>query len=626
MNVAAKRQRLLTALGDVCNGQVSEQEGAWLEDLLQTDVEAQRTYIDYLSMHSMLHSECASLHLGNTDSAADDPSAGYELAESGIDELHTETVLRSLDAHSAASPSPTLLASEHARPASAISIQLPLRWAMAASLLLIALFSSFVTYFTVQSFRSPADLATSEHHDDLMLAQITGTQNCLWKNSTGPIGYGSNLIAGQRLELLDGIAEITFKDGATVLVESPASFIVNAPHEVDLRMGRMAAVVPQDARGFHVHTRSLDVFDVGAEFGLVAQESGTAELHVFNGLVNAVILDPTGKRHSRLELNASQAARVNPVATTITEFPANKASFVRSMIPNSGPQNGLFAYEGFDYPEGPLAAQNGGFGWAGPWFDLEADEDAEPHSNGVASGSVAVEAIVPVGNHASQTAHKNRIRRSLGTSVGAVFDAAGLVENQDGVRLIGRDGKHVYLSFIQRISKVNDGFYGLELHRGDGNANRVLCIGNGADGAGYGATSNVNVYGAKNYPSLGKENTEPNFYVVKISYGAANRDVAEIYRNPESLRDESVCQADAVMKGNFAFDRISFGNFDGQKVHDIDEVRVGTHFLAVTGRWGGDRVRRNIPTFTFQHQNGEPLYNWKSESRFLLATAPLVFQ
>jgi RNA polymerase sigma-70 factor (ECF subfamily) len=30
--------------------------------------------------------------------------------------------------------------------------------------------------------------------------------------------------------------------------------------------------------------------------------------------------------------------------------------------------------------------------------------------------------------------------------------------------------------------RVNDGFYGLELHRGDGNGYRVLCIGNGADG------------------------------------------------------------------------------------------------------------------------------------------------
>ena len=298
------------------------------------------------------------------------------------------------------------------------------------------------------------------------VARITGTQNCLWKNDADPIGYGSNLTPGQQLELLEGIAEITFEDGATVLVESPAKFSVNGPHVVDLKSGRMAAVVPKESRGFLVQTQSLNVRDVGTEYGLVARESGSSELHVFNGIIKADVLDSFGKTHSQLELNASQAARINPLATTITEFPANKAAFVRSMVPSSGPQDGLFAYDGFDYPDGPLSAQNGGFGWAGPWFDLEADIEVGAHTNSVAPGSLAVAEIVPQGNRASQRAQRNRIRRSLGTAVGAVFDAAGLVENQDGVRLVGKDGREVYISFLQRVSKVDDGFYGLDLPPG----------------------------------------------------------------------------------------------------------------------------------------------------------------
>ena len=125
-----------------------------------------------------------------------------------------------------------------------------------------------------------------------------------------------------------------------------------------------------------------------------------------------------------------------------------------------------------------------------------------------------------------------------------------------------------------------------------GNANRILSIGGGAEGTGYGVTSNVNDYGPGNYPSLGKENTEVNFFVVvKISFGVDNRDTVEIYRNPVSLRDEQACSIDAVLKGNFAFDRISLGNFGGDKLHEVDGIRVGTHFLAVTGRWGGNRGR-----------------------------------
>ena len=68
------------------------------------------------------------------------------------------------------------------------------------------------------------------------------------------------------------------------------------------------------------------------------------------------------------------------------------------------------------------------------------------------------------------------------------------------MRLVGRDGTTVYLSFLQRVDKINDVFYGLELHRSDGNANRVLCIGNGAEECGYGVTSNFNVYGPENFP------------------------------------------------------------------------------------------------------------------------------
>jgi hypothetical protein len=190
----------------------------------------------------------------------------------------------------------------------------------------------------------------------------------------------------------------------------------------------------------------------------------------------------------------------------------------------------------------------------------------------------------------------------LSTSIGGVFDAAGLVENQDGMRLVGRDGSTVYLSFLQRVSKTNDVFYGLELHRSDGNANRVLCIGHGAEGTAYGVTSNYNIYGSRNFPSLGEEDTNTSFFVVRITFGSGNRDRVEVFRNPESLVDEDACVADAELTGNFAFDRISLGNFHGTKVHEVDEIRVGTTFRAVTGRRsrGPDRlvpsIARNQPT------------------------------
>ena len=283
---------------------------------------------------------------------------------------------------------------------------------------------------------------------------------------------------------------------------------------------------------------------------------------------------------------------MHPVSTTVAEFPADKAAFVCSLEPTTGPRDGLLAYEGFEYPEGPLDAQNGGYGWAGAWFGVAADAQAGPDTNGVAAGSLTAKGIVPLGNRAVQTAQQNRIRRTLATSIGGVFDGAGLVEDRDSVRLIGRDGTQVYLSFLQRVSQLSASkseFYGVELHRADGNSNRVLSIGNGAEETGYGVTSNYNVYGAGNFPSLGDEDTIANLIVVKITFGVDNRDVVEVFRNPESLRDEQDCTVDAVLHGNFAFDRIGIASFHGTKLHEVDEIHLGTHFLAVTGRWGGKR-------------------------------------
>jgi hypothetical protein len=80
---------------------------------------------------------------------------------------------------------------------------------------------------------------------------------------------------------------------------------------------------------------------------------------------------------------------------------------------------------------------------------------------------------------------------------------------------------------------------------------------------------------------------------VRIEFGAGNRDVATIYRDPESLIDEGRCKPTTTLRGNLAFDRISLANFDSLRgqVHEVDEIRVGTSFAAVTGQ----RSRKELP-------------------------------
>jgi ferric-dicitrate binding protein FerR (iron transport regulator) len=535
---------LMRLVGAMCNGTITADEAAELDSMLTSNPAARAFYNNYAFMHGELYSQHAAL-----------------------------AASRDCDV-------------EMRKPASSEGRRPWAKWfAIAAALVGVAAVSSWLTRSLPGGGGHSSTVAQSVEGDAKSVARVTATRNCAWGEASD-VGYGSRLHPGQRLNLSTGLVEITFNDGAVVVLEGPASFDVDSPSRAQLHDGRLAAVVPERGRGFEVVTPRLNVVDLGTEFGVMADSAGATEVHVFNGLVKAQLLDKAGHEVRTLDLNTSEAARIEPAAALVARIPARGDEFVRSLTATPGPHDGLLAYDGFNYPAGPLDEQNGGFGWAGPWFTVESDAKANPDSNGVRPGNLEVEGLVPQGNHAMQTSQQNRIRRSLGTSIGGVFDAAALVENQDGVRLIGQDGATVYLSFIQRVDKLDDVFYGFELHRGDGNGNRVLCIGNGVDGTGYGVTSNVNVYGPRNFPALGEENTEPNFFVVRIAYGAGNRDQVAVFRNPKSLNDETECKVDAELVGNFAFDRISLGNFHGTKIHEVDEVRVGTTFRAVTGRRG----------------------------------------
>jgi hypothetical protein len=545
MTGTTRDDELARLVGQLCDGTLTAESGSRLDEILVKDEASRRFYNNYLFLHAELYSQ----HAGPAISAG-------ELLPASVPQ----------------------------------TARLSRRWAwiaIAATLVGVAAVSSWVTHAMTTGRQSPVhENPASADSSVAAVARITATRNCLWDSGSASLGFGSRLTPGQRLDLSTGLVEITFDDGAVVVLEGPASFDVQARGRAELHDGRLAAVVPQRAQGFEVATSRLNVVDLGTEFGLMAEPEGATEVHVFRGLVKAQLLDESGHQVRTVELNTAEAARIEPAAALVARIPARDDEFVRSLSVAPGPHDGLYAYDGFNYPDGPLAEQNGGFGWAGPWFIVEADPKAGSNSNTVEPASLEYEGLVPQGNRAAQTAQQTRIRRALGNSVGGVFDAAGLVENQDGVRLIGRDGSVLYLSFLQRVNKKGDVFYGFELHRGDGNANRVLCIGHGAEGTGYGVTSNVNVYGPRNFPSLGEESTETNFFVLRITFGPGNHDRVEVFRNPESLTDESKCKMDAELVGNFAFDRISLGNFYGTKIHEVDEIRVGTTFRAVTGRRG----------------------------------------
>ncbi|TWT75682.1 hypothetical protein Pla123a_31920 [Posidoniimonas polymericola] len=533
-------------LDGCCDQRLDERELERLKELMLTDRSARHAYLDWMTVE-------AELRVRNAQNQSLTPAEEHAIVAAGT-RAATGVGPRSLSRAAWA--------------------------ALAASLVGVALLSGW-RLPGGWTRNEPVALITPQTQQPI--ATITATQNCRWRDNA--LGYGAKLADGDRVELLTGVAEITTTGGAKLLLEGPGDLLVRGDSPSVLRGGRLTVHAPADSAPFALATRRMQFDHGGADFGVVVGRSGGGELHVFGGSVVAKMIDDRGEPAQEVTLTAHQAVRVAGHDPAVAVFEADEDRFVRSLDSTPGPRNGLYAYEGFDYGPGQLAQQNGGFGWAGPWFDLEtADAPGDDPTNRVGRGSLNYPALVPHGNKAAQVDQQNRVRRTLAASVGGVFDTAGLVEIQDGQRLVGSAGKTLYLSFLQRVSAVDDGFYGVELHRGDGNPNRVLCIGNGAEGSGYGVTSNYNGYGRDNYLKLGAESDRVNLIVVRIDFGQDNSDTATVYRNPQSLVDESVCQPAGMLLGNFAFDRVCFGNFDQSKLHEVDELRIATVFHAATGR------------------------------------------
>jgi hypothetical protein len=90
---------------------------------------------------------------------------------------------------------------------------------------------------------------------------------------------------GELVELTVGQVQLTFADGAQVMLVGPCKFIPESSHRGRLELGRLVAQVPARAIGFTVVTPTAEIVDLGTEFGVETDESGATEVQVFKGKV-----------------------------------------------------------------------------------------------------------------------------------------------------------------------------------------------------------------------------------------------------------------------------------------------------------------------------------------------------
>ena len=131
--------------------------------------------------------------------------------------------------------------------------------------------------------------------------------------------WNSTTLTAGRYTLERGLLHLRFGGGVMVYLEAPVRFdAVNAGRLV-LLDGRLSAIVPPDGVGFTVGTPGAEVVDFGTEFS-VEVESGTSEVHVFEGLVRVRPRATKGREAGEaVDLGTAQAVRI----VHATEKPVN---------------------------------------------------------------------------------------------------------------------------------------------------------------------------------------------------------------------------------------------------------------------------------------------------------------
>jgi hypothetical protein len=117
---------------------------------------------------------------------------------------------------------------------------------------------------------------------DRAFATLTQNADASWDT---PRAEGDRLTAGV-LRLAQGSAEIHFDKGTVVFLTGPAVLELCSADEVSLQHGSLNARVPAPAVGFSVATPLSRVVDLGTEFDVVVQDSGTITTLVHEGRVS----------------------------------------------------------------------------------------------------------------------------------------------------------------------------------------------------------------------------------------------------------------------------------------------------------------------------------------------------
>jgi FecR protein len=137
------------------------------------------------------------------------------------------------------------------------------------------------------------------------LATVRFSPDAVWRMEGGG-GKPTDLIAGSKLQLVQGLAEVSMPGGGRALVAGPSQFTLVSGRSAHLAAGRGKFSSGGSGKNLTITTPSMTAEDLGTEFGVMVSPDAPDEVHVFTGRVGMRV---NGSSTSEL-LEAGEAGRI----------------------------------------------------------------------------------------------------------------------------------------------------------------------------------------------------------------------------------------------------------------------------------------------------------------------------
>ena len=301
-------------VGRLCNEDLDAAGRSRLSELLADDVEAQREYVRCVDLHVAMRVYAQSLDdedfaLLEAQAALDAmPTCSTEETSSG----ERQSVASPNEKLRGASASPKIIPFAWRLDLLGALTKRPLAWTAAAAVLLIGISITAFERTNESPVPPPAPTARSQALPAPVAgpARLRGTVGARWAGPKLELPEGEQFVVGQRLELIEGLAEVHFLSGARVVLQGPAILQILDDNSASVRVGRIATIVPPSASGFTIHTAVADLTSSETEFGAEIDVDGSLVTRVYSGDVDVCFNRGMTPRTS-LQLAVGQGARVD---------------------------------------------------------------------------------------------------------------------------------------------------------------------------------------------------------------------------------------------------------------------------------------------------------------------------